>query len=60
MKKITTIELNEEDVNLAIKEFVEKSYDVKIVNMVFNTKLSGSYDEGNARDFVESVICNCE
>ena len=52
-----TIELTEEDVNAAIKEYVEDKLGTedKVSSLRFITGVRGDYDKGNAVEYVEKV-----
>ena len=59
-KEIVTIELTETDVRQAIADYIDQLSERKIVKMRFLTSVRGDYDKGNAEEYVEKVICECE
>jgi 23S rRNA U2552 (ribose-2'-O)-methylase RlmE/FtsJ len=60
MKKHINIQLTEEDVIYAIKQYITKQHPNLIVSdMIFKTTVKGDYDKGTAIESVSSVTCEC-
>ena len=60
MKRKLEIELTEQDVELAIKEYVAKHQKLEVKKIRMRTSVRGDYDRGNAVEYVENVWCDCE
>lgn len=54
------IELDENDVKLAIREFVERHYNTHIKSITMRTAVRGDYDKGTAEEYVRYVWCELE
>lgn len=59
MKQDLQVILNEQDVELAIKEYVEKHQGLKVKKIKMRTSVRGDFDRGNAVQYVEKVWCKC-
>jgi Arc/MetJ family transcription regulator len=59
-KKKVEITLDEEDVQEAIREYVEKHYKLSVKNIKMRTAVKGDYDRGNAVEYVKKVWCECD
>ncbi|MDA3880526.1 MAG: hypothetical protein PF436_09070 [Prolixibacteraceae bacterium] len=60
MNKSIIVELNEEDVELAIKEYIRINYQVEVKSIRMQTGVIGNYDNGTAEEYVKTVQCDCE
>ena len=61
MEKKTKIEvtLSEEDIKEAIKQYVERHYELKVESMDFRTGVRGNYDKGTTIEYVRMCSCEC-
>ena len=60
MKKKLEILLDEQDVQKAIEEYVEKHQNLSVKKIRMITGVRGDYDNGNAVEYVQKVWCECE
>lgn len=60
MNQKLVVELTEQDVELAIKEYVKKHQELDVKKIRMRRLVRGDYDMGTAVEYVEMVWCECE
>lgn len=60
MEKTVEVELTEQEVETAIKEYVYKHQKLTVKSIRMRTSVKGDYDKGDAVEYVKKVWCQCE